>query len=102
MKICAISLIFIFLTICRTLVAESAFPENGIASQYVGDKGIENDPRVVFVENFEEGSIEAMWKRWETVSDRPGMSFSEDIPGGSTGHRSLIMEREKGPGAQLY
>jgi hypothetical protein len=75
---------------------------DGIASHYPGDAGIERDPQVVFVENFEEDSLETLWKRWETVGDRSGQSFSADVPSGSAGKRSLLMEREKGSGAQLY
>ncbi|HTD66003.1 MAG TPA: hypothetical protein VK846_05670, partial [Candidatus Limnocylindria bacterium] len=81
--------------------APTTFPSEGIASHYVGDVGIERDPRVVFVEDFEQ-SLDETWKRWETVGDRPGMSLSEDVPRGSAGKHSLIMERQTGPGAQLY
>src|SRR5688572_26247202 len=77
-------------------------PTNGLAAGYPGDVGIERDPHVVFVENFEEQSLDALWKRWDTVSDRPGMSFSADVPRGSAGKQSLVMERESGSGAQLY
>lgn len=35
-----------------------------LASQYPGDKGIENDPAVVWVENFEEGSVDALVARY--------------------------------------
>lgn len=78
------------------------FPTDGIASDYPGDANIQQDSRVIFSEDFEEGSLEAVWKNWESVSDRSGMSFSEDVPPGSTGRHSLIMERERGSGAQLY
>ena len=74
----------------------------GIAAGHPGDVGMEADPRVVFVENFEEESRESLWKRWETVSDREGQSFSSDVPAGSAGKQSLMMERTKGSGAQLY
>ena len=81
----------------------SAFPEKGLAARYPGDVGITNDPKVIFVENFEEDSLAALWKRWDTVGDKPGMTFSTDVPAGSKGKHSLIMERAKGgPGAQLY
>src|SRR6188474_2402577 len=78
-----------------------SFPAEGIAARYPGDRGITNDERVVFVEDFEEESLETLWKRWDTVGDRPGQSFSSDVPVGSAGKHSLVMEREKGPGAQL-
>jgi hypothetical protein len=76
--------------------------KEGLAARYPGDAGLERDPSVVFIENFEQDSIDALCKRWDTASDRAGMSFSEEIPAGSSGRKSLIMERTKGPGAQLY
>jgi hypothetical protein len=70
--------------------------------RYPGDAGLERDPRVVFVEDFEEPSLDALWSRWETVGDKPGQSFSDDVPPGSKGRRSLIMERQQGPGADRH
>jgi hypothetical protein len=84
------------------LVTHAAEFGPGIATGHPGDAGIEADPRVVFVENFEEDSRETLWKRWETVSDRGGQSFSSEVPAGSAGKQSLVMERTKGSGAQLY
>lgn len=83
-------------------VPAATFPTAGIASKYPGDVNIESDPRIVFAENFEEASLEAMWERWETVTDRPGMSFSRELPKGSSGKHSLAMERQKGSGVHLY
>jgi hypothetical protein len=80
----------------------STFPAQGIAARYPGDVGIEHDPKVIFTENFEEDSLDALWKRWETFGDRPGMAFSDDAPPGSAGKHSLVMQRNKGSGAQLY
>jgi hypothetical protein len=82
--------------------SDAALPTNGIAALFPGDAGIERDQRVVFAEDFEEASRDDLWKRWESVSDKPGMMFSGDVPGGSRGKQSLVMEREKGSGAQLY
>jgi hypothetical protein len=79
-----------------------AFPSEGIAARYAGDAGIDRDPRILFVEDFEEDSLETLWKHWEAISDRPGMSFSDDVPAGSAGKHSLIMERTKGSGVHLY
>lgn len=83
----------------KTAPAES---REGLARKYAGDQGIERDPRVVFAENFEEESLESLWQRWETVTDRPGMTFAEDVPPGSAGKQSLAMERLSGSGAHLY
>ena len=92
---------YVALTI-PALGAPQSFPTTGLATRYPGDAGIERDPHVVFVENFEEQSLDTLWKRWDTVTDRPGMSFSADVPRGSAGKQSLIMERESGSGSQLY
>lgn len=102
MKHQAAAVVLLLINLAFALSAASPFPAQGIAAKYPGDKGIEKDARVVFAENFEHDSLETLWKRWETVSDRPGMRFSDDRPEGSDGQRSLLMERETGPGAQLY
>ena len=71
-------------------------------SQYPGDVGIARDPRVIFVEDFEEPSLDTLWQRWETVGGREGQTFAEDVPPGSRGKHSLAMSRETGSGPQLY
>jgi hypothetical protein len=94
-RVCEIAL----LMCCLAGVSEGAEP---IATKYPGDVGIERDPRVVFSENFEADTLDPVWQRWDTVSDREGMTLSNDQPQGSRGKRSLVMERLKGSGAQLY
>ncbi len=79
-----------------------AFPREGIAAAYPGDVGIAKDSRVIFAEDFEHGTLEALWARWENISDQPGMTFTSDVPKGSAGKQSLLMERTEGPGAALY
>ncbi len=83
--------------------SEKEKPE-GIASKYPGDKGIEKDKQVVFVEDFEEKSIDAMKKRWEEVKNKEIMSFSKDAPKGSAGKQSLLMTHigGKNTGGHLY
>lgn len=76
--------------------------EKGIASQYPGDEGIGGDARVVFIENFEEGSVEVVKGRWE---DRGGeMSLAADVPSESSGRNSLLMTHVggKGTGSMLW
>lgn len=83
----------------------SGLPEGpGLAAKYRGDVGIEKDPNVVFVENFEEPSLDEMKKRWESVSNAEIMSLSDDAPPGSGGKRSLLMTYMggKGNGGHLY
>ncbi|MEX2139999.1 MAG: carbon-nitrogen hydrolase family protein [Pirellulales bacterium] len=76
----------------------------GIAAKYASDVGIEKDPRVVFVENFEEESLDSIEKRWETVTQPETMTLESDVPPGSGGKRSLLMAHVggKGTGGHLY
>jgi hypothetical protein len=77
---------------------------SALAARYPGDQGISRDPDVVFVEDFEEPSLEQMRKRWEDVKDPENMSFSEDVPQGSAGKRSLLLTYVggRGTGGHLY
>ena len=77
-------------------------PKEGLASLYPGDVGIERDPRVIFVENFEHDSLDSLAKRWETVSGRDTMALSADRPTNSAGKQSLQIDRLKGMAGQLY
>ena len=76
----------------------------GIAARYPGDRGIADDPRVIFAEDFEGGTLETIGKRWDTVRHREVMSLSEEVPPGSSGSKSLLMSQraEAGTGADLY
>jgi hypothetical protein len=97
-----VSLLTAILAAAEPAASPAPFPAEGLASRYVGDVGIERDPQVIFAENFEEASPEALWSRWEDIGDKPGMSFADDRPPGNGGHHSLLMERTQGPGAKLY
>jgi predicted amidohydrolase len=63
----------------------------GIAAGYAGDAGIARDPRVLFAEDFEAGTLDELAKRWNDVSNKGGavMAFRDDVPPGSAGNRSL-------------
>ena len=76
----------------------------GLAWRYPGDKGIESDPAVVFAEDFEEASLDAVWSRWEDVQSQEIMSLSPDVPLVASGARSLLMAHVggKGNGGYLY
>ena len=78
--------------------------KNAIAQKYIGDKGIENDPDVIFVENFEEASLNALKSRWDSVKNVNSMSLSPDKLNGSTGNNSLLITHigGKSTGAHLY
>lgn len=77
---------------------------SGLAAKYPGDLGIAKDPNVVFVENFEQPSLDEVKKRWDEVKSAAIMSMSEDVPPGSGGKRSLLMTHVggKGDGGHLF
>jgi hypothetical protein len=77
---------------------------DGIAGKYRGDRGIDRDPAVVFAENFEVDSIDALKKRYDNVQAAETMSFTKDTPSGSSGKSSLLMTHVggKGTGGHLY
>jgi hypothetical protein len=74
-----------------------AIPEGntGLAAKYPGDRGIEKDPDVVFVESFE-GSVDEICSHWEAAIGKPIMSRSEEVPPGSGGQQSLLLTRVAG------
>jgi hypothetical protein len=76
--------------------------ELGIAAHYPRDRGIEADPQVVFVDDFEAASLDQLAKRWDTVGRREAMRWSDDVPSHSGGKQSLVMDRREGAGGQLY
>ncbi len=77
---------------------------SGIASNYPGDDGIEQDENVIFTEDFEESSIAVMTDRWESIKREDNMSFSTDTPAASSGEQSLLMTHVggDGTGSHLY
>jgi len=98
-------LILAFCFSCAVQAEESQSElRQGLASQYKGDKGIEKDPDVIFVENFEEDSLDAVNARWESVQNIDIMSLSPDVPAASAGKYSLLMSHigGKGTGGHLY
>ncbi len=75
----------------------------GIAARYPGDAGIEADPNVVFVENFND-KLDSITDRWESVKAKECLSLSPDVPAGSLGNTSLLITHTggQGTGAHLY
>src|SRR5207245_311828 len=69
--------------------AAKPVPADGLATLYPGDEGLERDSRVLFVENFETGSIPQIGKRWGDIRDPENMELSADISSDSRGKRSL-------------
>lgn len=79
-------------------------PPADLASRYPGDVGIESNPDVLFVEGFEEESLEALARRWTDLRNESGFSFAADVPPGSPGSRSLAISWRGGQttGGHLY
>jgi len=99
--------VLVVVSLAHVSVARAQEPEgdNGIASSFPGDVGIENHPDVVFVENFEEGSVGNVAARWDEAAHSAQMSLSGDVPALSSGTQSILMHKQPGdgtPGAHLY
>ncbi len=84
--------------------AESKSLPLGIAAKYPGDAGLEKDPKVLFVEDFEEPTFAAVKQRWETVSQPETMSLVADSPAGASGKSALLLTHigGQGTGGHLY
>lgn len=59
----------------------------GLASKYPGDVGIDQDPDVVWVESFEEGSVGALVSRYDDAKQN-GITLDGDKPAKSSGAAS--------------
>ena len=62
-----------------------------LSEKYPGDLGMENDPDVIWVENFEESSISDILSRYEDYKNPDGMYFDDDVPALSSGSKSLAL-----------
>lgn len=84
-----------------------SLPEGyGLSDKYPADRGIAKDRDVLLFEDFEEGTIQDLSKRWENVSNKNGevLEFIDDTPVGGAGKRSLKMTATLGQntGGHLY
>ena len=85
----------------------SCFAQKGIAAQYLGDVGIEKHPSVVFVENFETGSMNTILEKWTSSQGAEDHRLTLDSttgPEGSAGNRSLkmtILRNKEGEASEL-
>ncbi len=107
MKTCA-NLAVAFAGLCLAIVAQvnaqhslkpGSLPEGfGISRQYPQDRGIDKDPKVVFVDSFEDRSLDGLKKRWEDVSNDKGkvLEFSDLVPSGASGKTSIQMTATRG------
>lgn len=78
--------------------------EGGISQDYPGDAGIGDDPSVIFVEDFEENSLEDMYANWDEAKNQYNISFSDHIPPGSAGSQSFLVTHtgQQDTGSHLY
>ena len=70
----------VLLSIIFALSAGAIETGYGISADHLGDAGIGSDARVVFSENFEEGSLAAVVVRWDEASNQSIMSLASDTP----------------------
>jgi hypothetical protein len=95
---------------CRAAEAEAAGGSRlaegrpGLAARYPGDVGLDRDPGVVFVEDFEAPSLEGLSRRWDEVKNAEIMSLGDERPDGSRGRQSLLLTHVGGrsDGGHLY
>jgi len=84
------------------LAQEAADHAPGLAAKYRGDVGIEEDPAVVFVEDFEGGSLDDVVERWTAASKT--MALVKEGPAGTPGSQAMEMTATRGEstGGSLY
>ena len=90
---------------CLLILTSTAFTQ-GLSSAFPGDAGIADHPSVVFVEDFESGTLPEIGARWGEISNaenRP-IKLSGDVPEGSPGQKSLSITATRGSdnGGHLY
>lgn len=86
---------------------DKSLPEGyGLSAKHPGDRGLAQDPAVLFAEDFEEGDLSAIAARWDSVSNEGGevLALSDDMPESSSGKRSIQMTATlgKNTGGHLY
>jgi hypothetical protein len=81
----------------------SVFSFSQISEKYPNDKGIENDPEVLFVEKFDDG-LKNILSRYDNIHNADGMILENDLPPGSSDGFSLKMTSIQGKnnGGHLY
>jgi hypothetical protein len=87
----------LFPVILRAQLPEGAA---GIAVRHPGDADIAEDPDVIFAEDFEEGSLDLVMRRWHEVSNRAdNLALSDDVPPGTASKSSLQITHVGGRGS---
>ena len=75
-----------------TALALEPLPQGpGISKAHPGDSGIEKHPAVLIVENFEEGTLEALKPRWNEIENKDAqvLEIVSDHPAASAGSKCL-------------
>ena len=67
--------------------------QGGLASLYPGDLDIERDPRVIFVDDFETGTVKEIGARWGEVSKAGNMDLNAEVHAGSPGTKSIHIKQ---------
>ena len=62
----------------------------GIATRHPGDVGIANDPAVLFVEDFESPTIEAMNQRWTEAKNPANEVFAFSAKSADPRFREIV------------
>jgi hypothetical protein len=62
-----------------------------LSEEYPGDVGMENDPAVIWMENFEQNSVSEVLSRYEDYKNPGGMYLDENTPALSSGSKSLAL-----------
>ncbi|MGC8829714.1 MAG: hypothetical protein ACP5MG_00345 [Verrucomicrobiia bacterium] len=109
-KYCARQLILFYSVILSSTIAQAALSELpsgfGLSAKYPGDKNLQSDPSVLLYEDFENGGVEELNKRWESISNKDGkvLTIINDSPEGSEGKQSLRMTAtlNQNTGGHLY
>ncbi len=102
------AMVFVVSSTCAIGADDARVPllegNNGIAARFPGDNDIENDPDVLFVERFDEKTVEQVFSRWNEAKHGDDMSLSDDVVPGSADGQSLLMTQigGKNSGPHLY
>jgi hypothetical protein len=75
--------------------------EAGLAARYPGDRGLADDPDVLLFEDFDAPDLEAVTRRWDSVSDRGKavLALDPDAPGAASGAGRKSLRLTAHPGA---
>ena len=84
-----IVLLYLLFLTCTEDIEE--IDEVFLSEEYPGDIGMENDPAVIWMENFEESSISEMLSRYEDYKNPDGMYFNDNVSALSSGSQSLAL-----------